>query len=243
MHKVYPGADGAHAIVDTACRGVMAGCEKSLAIVGEKLFYKGRDGVYVYDGALPVSVSAPLGMERFSDAVAAEYGQKYYISMRGKDTGWSLFVFDTDKSIWIREDSTHARFMVRYADGLFCIAEGTGNLIDLTGNTDGEEEEAVPWSFTTGIIGYNDSNAKYVSRFQIRAALSNGQAARLDIEYDSNGVWYHCGDIIGNGMKSDLLPINPRRCDHFRLRMVGKGDLKLLSITKDYRRGSDKHGR
>lgn len=73
LHKVYASTNGAHQIVDTACRGVQDGCSKSLAIVNETLYFKARVGICAYDGSLPVSVNEIFGTERYSDAVAGAY--------------------------------------------------------------------------------------------------------------------------------------------------------------------------
>lgn len=242
MHKVFISSTGAHQIVDTACRGVMDGCGKSLAIVGEALYYKSRDSVMVYDGSLPQDVGKPLGMERFSQAVGAGFRSKYYLSMKGRDSGWHLFVLDGEKGIWIREDDTHAKWMTRNGDSLYCLTDD-GRLIDLVGVADGETENRVEWRCETGIIGYTDPNQKYVSRFIIRAKLADGETARFDIEYNSDKVWRGCGNIVGNGIRSVALPIIPVRCDHFRIRMKGSGEMRLFSVSRVYERGSDHCGK
>ena len=43
----------------------------------------------------------------------------------------------------------------------------------------------------------------------------------------------------GNGRETVLLPVRPRRCDHLRLRLEGEGELRLFSITRTLRKGSD----
>ncbi len=35
-------------------------------------------------------------------------GERYYISMRTEKGDWELYVFDTLRAIWLREDATHA---------------------------------------------------------------------------------------------------------------------------------------
>ena len=95
------------------------------------------------------------------------------------------------------------------------------------------------WSATTNIIGYSDAGQKYVSRFAVRLRLEDGATAQFSIEYDSTGVWLPFGSIVGNRIKSAILPVKPRRCDHFRIRITGFGTMQIFSISKIYEKGSD----
>lgn len=239
LHKVYVSATGGHQIVDTECRGVQAGCEKSLAIVDEKLFFKNRDGVCYYDGAMPTMVSTQLGRDSFGNAVGGSVDSKYYISQETAAHDWHLFCLDVRRGIWIREDATRAYAMVRLQDELYLLEERTGRIIGLRGKSGGTKEDRVKWSATTGIIGYADVRQKYVSRFLIRMKLEDGASAQFMIEYDSNGKWMPCGSIVGNGIRSAVLPIRPVRCDHFRIRMAGEGEMRAFSLSRVYERGSD----
>ena len=239
LHKVYPSASGAHEIIDTECRGVQPGCAKSLAIVDERLYFKSRDGVCVYDGSMPSSVGNQLGTMLYYDAVAGAVGSKYYLSMRDERGEWTLFCLDVRRGIWVKEDHTRAYAMARLEDELYLLDSNTGRLIGLLGRADGVEEDDVMWSCTTGIIGYTDSRQKYVSRFCVRIKLEDGASAQFQIEYDSNGKWLPCGSIVGNGLRSALLPIRPVRCDHFRIKILGRGEMRIFSRANVYERGSD----
>ena len=78
-----------------------------------------------------------------------------------------------------------------------------------------------------------------MSRFAVRLRLDDGATAQFSIEYDSNGEWLLCGSITGNRIKSEILPVKPRRCDHFRIRITGFGTMQIYSISKIYEKGSD----
>ena len=45
--------------------------------------------------------------------------------------------------------------------------------------------------------------------------------------------------MSGKGINSFAVPIRPHRCDHFKIKIVGSGEAKILSITKEYEEGSD----
>lgn len=248
MHKVYISSSGAHQIVDMACRGVQDGSSKSLVVVNETLFYKGRTDILAYDGSLPQSVSAALGVDKFYDAVAGRNGDKYYISMRDKQNEWSLFAYDSSKGLWHKEDQTHVTFFADCEDDLFFTQTDSNKLFCVNGSK-GSKEDDFKWSATTGIMGISTFNTyasgydfvdqKYISRFNIRMKLPPGSDADLFMEYDSDGVWHHQGHIEGTGTNTFMLPVRPRRCDHFRFRIEGTGDVKIYSLAKIHESGSD----
>ena len=103
----------------------------------------------------------------------------------------------------------------------------------------GDAEGTVEWQATTGIIGYTTVEQKYVSRFNIRMQLPKGSSADMYIQYDSDDVWHHCGHMEGVGTKSFMLPVRPRRCDHFQIRIEGEGDVRVYSLSKIFEQGSD----
>lgn len=237
MHKVYVSSSGAHQINDIACRGVQDGCSRSLAIVGERLYYKSRSGIMMYDGSLPELVSAQLGNVKYRDAAAGAIDNKYYVSMHG-DAGWNLFVLDAEKNLWHREDETHASGFARLGNELFYIDADKKTIVAVNGSV-GATEDEVAWSATTGIIGYTTVEQKYITRFNLRMMLPVESEADMYIEYDSSGIWEHCGHMKGAGTKTFMLPVRPRRCDHFQFRIEGKGDVRVYSFAKIFEQGSD----
>ena len=238
LHKVYISSDGAHRIADTACRGVQLGSDKSLCVVNETLFYKSRTDICAYDGSLPQSVSQQFGTEKYYDAVAGAMGDKYYVSMRDKSNTWHMFVLDTARGFWLREDNTHVLSFARCDDDMYFIDADSKMLCTVNGSV-GTHEETVFWSATTGLMGYTTVEHKYVSRFNLRMRLPEGSRADMYMEYDSDGIWHHMGHMDGVGTKTFMLPIRPRRCDHFRFRIEGQGDIKVYSLAKIHEAGSD----
>ena len=239
LHKVYGDYPAQFQIQDTVCRGVQEGCHKSLAIVNEILYYKARHGVCGYDGSLPVEVSGALGDKRYDDAAAGAYGNKYYISMRDLDEGeYQLFVFDTGKNLWHREDSLRADGFAAFQGELYCLEHGTGRILGLIGS--GEQGETkVHWMVQTGVLGTDQPDRKYISRLNVRMSMDVGGRARFFVQYDSMGGWEHLGTVNVTSLKSFSLPIRPRRCDHLRLRIEGVGEARIYSITKTVEQGSD----
>jgi hypothetical protein len=238
LHKVYISATGAHQIVDTACRGVQKGSEHSLEVVNETLLFKSGTDICAYDGSLPVSVSPQFGTQRYFDAAAGSLGDKYYVSMADKDGKRHLFVLDTLKGCWHREDDTNALQFARCNGELYYIDADTNRIMCVNG-TEGEAEDTVEWMAMTGLMGYTTVEHKYVSRFNLRMKLPEGSELDAYIQYDSDGNWEHVGHIKGSGTGSFLIPVRPRRCDHFQIKLEGKGDIRIYSFAKVLEKGSD----
>lgn len=237
IHKVYISASGAHRIADTACPGVEMGSHKSLANMGEKLFYKAFDRICLYEGSLPRSISQNLGDVKYTAAVGGSMGEKYYVSMTDEHGARQLFVFDSRRGLWHREDSLDVRFFAPFGSELFALC-ADGRLLAMGGSL-GEQEGDFRWQADSGLMGYSESEHKYVGRLILRLKLPYGSEADVFMEYDSDGVFRHMGHLTGRGTGTFSLPLRPRRCDHFRLRLTGFGQIRLYSIVKQIEVGSD----
>ena len=249
MHKVYGNYPANYQIQTTACRGVQKGCSKSLAIVNETLFYKSRSAICAYDGSLPTEVSSALGDVGYSNAVAGALGNKYYISMMGgidegevNEAVYNLFVFDTKRGMWHKEDNTRVVEFCNYRGNLCYIDYADRHIKTVRGGAgeDGDIDTApVEWMAETGIIGTDSPDKKYISRIDVRMSLTFGAKVYFYVEYDSEEGWEHLYTMAGTTLKSFAVPIRPKRCDHLRLRIVGEGDAKIYSICKTIEQGSD----
>jgi hypothetical protein len=238
LHKVYGSFPAEFTVQDTACRGVQHGCSESLAIVNEILYYKARNAVCAYDGSLPVEVSYALGNERYYDAVGGAHGNKYYISMADSFDNWNLFVYDTAKGLWHREDDLHATCFASYRGEMYCVDAEDRNIITLLGS--GEESESVVESMVeTGELGISSPDMKYISRITMRMSVDDGTEMDIYAQYDLSDEWVQVAHIRGTGLRSFSIPIRPRRCDFMRLKIEARGMYKITSMTKTIEQGSD----
>ncbi|MBR2311323.1 MAG: hypothetical protein IKA47_12470 [Oscillospiraceae bacterium] len=236
LHKVYISTTAAHQLADTPCQGVQRGSERSLCLVGNTVFYKGRSGVCAYDGSLPVEISQALGTVRYENAVAGAIGSKYYISMADTEGNTHLFVYDAGKGMWHKEDNLRVDCFCSCRGELYAISGG--RIVAMLGSEE-PAAEPVEWMAQTGIIGLTTPDMKYVSRLILRLTLPQGSSLRVSAEYDSSGRWQQLFTIHGHGTQAFTLPVRPVRCDHIRLRLEGDGPMKLFSITKNIEQGSD----
>jgi hypothetical protein len=238
VHKVYGNIPANFQIQSTACRGVQKGCDKSLAIVNETLFYKSRSGICAYDGSLPQEVSYVLGEVAYSDAVAAAHGNKYYVSMKDTSGAYNLFVFDVAKNMWHKEDNVQIDSFCSCDGELYFIDSADQQIKTMFGS--GTKDTApVKWMAETGTLGTDSPDKKYISRLNVRMSLDIGARVRVFIQYDSSGKWDLILSMAGVNLRTFTVPIRPRRCDHMKLRIEGEGEAKIYSITKTIEEGSD----
>jgi hypothetical protein len=239
VHKVYGNYPANFQIQTTACRGVQKGCDRSLVIVNETLFYKARSGICAFDGALPVLASYALGNEQYSNAVGGAHGHKYYVSMMDRDGGWHLFVYDSQKGIWHREDNFHALAFCSHKGELYAV-DGDGlNIVTMLGSGE-EDSEPVIWMMETSELRLSSPDMKYIPRLIIRMMLE--PESRMDVyaQYDLSDEWVHLCVFCGTDLRHFSVPIKPRRSDHMKLNLVGKGPAKIYAITKVIEQGSDR---
>jgi len=236
IHRVTVSPTGAHQVTETVCRGVQAGSAESLQVVNETLFYKSRGDVCIYQGGFPQSISEALGDELYADAAAGAVGDRYYIAMTDSKGERALFVYDIRRRMWMREDELPATAFARLGDELYALADSW--LYALLGSC-GEAEPYVAWEAETGLLGYQYPEQKYLSRFSLRLWMEEGAQLDVYIQYDSSGDWVHQGHIAMRGTRTVTLPIRPRRCDHLRVRLKGKGEMRLYSMAKILSIGSD----
>lgn len=229
-----------------ALSGVQKGSEKSLAMVGQALFYKSLEGVMAYSGAVPQLVSQALGGRVYQKAVAGSAGYKYYISMQEEATKtWSLFVYDMKTNLWHREDDTQVRWFARCISDLFYI-DANNTLWAVTRNEKAmvfegaRDEEPFTWYAQTGDMLLLQPDNKFISKLQLKMEMEQGASVKVLLEYDSQGQWvqrYHYAHQ--SPKKAFTVPIIPMRCDHFKLRLEGSGRVKVFALSKHMEQGSE----
>lgn len=253
LHKVSGNKPANYVTTQVLCRGVEKGSEKSLAAVNERLYYKSRTAICMYDGALPMEVSGSLGDVRYTNAVAGSLGNKYYVSMM--DTGQPqkahIFVYDEARGLWHKEDNTQASYFAIHEGELFYIDAATKKIMTVGGRLsvheggvkydamNGAAEPDFEWYAQTGDIGMSLPGHKYVSRLNLRMGINTVEPVKVSVQYDSSGVWEEHTVITTQQKHNTLIPIIPRRCDHMKLRLSGVGDVKVYSITKTIEGGGD----
>lgn len=219
---------GAHQITTRQMRGLQASeSGTSLAIVDDVLYWSTGREVVAYNGTYPESISAPLGLDPWSNAVGGALGHKYYICIDG-----TIYVYDTSLGVWHRENEFAVSMFAYDMEHLYAAEEN-----HIWSMASGSRD--VFWLAETGEIGLSLPGRKYVSRLNLRMAAPRGAWVDVYVQYDS-GRWQRKGRINGSEkIRSKIFPIVPVRCDHMKIRLVGQGDVKIYSLGKITEEGSD----
>lgn len=233
IHKLYGDKPANFQLMDTNCRGVEKGSEKSLALSNETLYYKARHDICAYNSALPTGVSDALGQERYTNAVAGANAGKYYVSMRDSSGGGVLFVYDEQYGLWHKEDETYATYFAALGPELYYIADN--GLYSVGGN----DERDFEWFAETGDIGLDSPDHKYVSKIQLRLDVDEGSLVCISVQYDHETEWREEYRINPHTRRNYTVPVIPRRCDTMRIRFSGHGSFRLYSMAKTIEQGSD----
>lgn len=243
IYKVYGSIPSNFEVVGSATLGLAEGSSGSLAIAGETLFYLSRSGIMAYTGGIPQSVGKAFGTEHFKNAVAGSDGMKYYISMQREDGTWRLYVYDTQRGTWHIEDQTHATHFAYCGGNLYCLNDQgeiwiIGNPQELPEGV--TQEEDVEWSVEWGDFTEDSPNKKGLGKLQIRLSLDKMAQLQVYMQFDSDEQWRLVKELVGDDPKrSYYLPLVPRRCDHYRLLLKGKGGCKIYSLVREVYAGSE----
>lgn len=234
IHRLYGSTPATFRLQTTPCPGVQQGCSRSLARVGQMLYYKSPTGVCAYDGAVPVTVSQKLGAMPCTRAAAGALGDKYYLCIQEEESTGQLWVYDTARGLWHREDDTRVRCFCTCRDDLFFV-NGAGQIISVMGR--GQPEEEISWMLETGMLGTLTPDSKTLTRLNLRLELA--QQATVWVQYDGDDFWTPVATVYGSAGQCFNLPVAVRRCDRLRLRLAGTGFMRLSCITKTMERGSE----
>lgn len=236
IHRVLGSYPAQYTVYSYTVPGVQAGSEKSLAILNETLFYKGRNGVYAYTGGVPELVSECFGARRFDAASGGTDGERYYLSMRGDGGEWGMYALDAKRGVWLREDGTRALGYAFLDSGLYYLDGDTGRLV-LTGQEE-DETGAVPWSADLCQFDETTHGRKGYSRLYLRCELEAGAWMKAEISTDG-GPFRQVFATHNELARTVQVPILPTRCDNFRVRLSGKGGCLVKSLVREFSVGSE----
>lgn len=99
------------------------------------------------------------------------------------------------------------------------------------------EDVPVKWMMETGTLGLDTPRQKYISRVQLRMDLLG--TFKAEIAYD-DGEWETVLEKEQKNMSSTTIPINVKRCDHFKMRLSGEGQIRIYSFGYVTDEGSER---
>ena len=153
-----------------------------------------------------------------------------------------LFVYDTVRRLWHKEDDKNIVSFARSGGNLYFLTNEAAScsLFSVQEQEGHEGERDFLWMCESSSFGYGSPDRKYVEAVQVRLSCEDSTQVEAFIEYDGDGVWHRIGSICGI-CGSKLMRIRPERCDTFRLRFEGVGDCTIRSVTKTMKHSSKKN--
>ena len=239
MERIYPAAGGGHQIVTVPCSGVRRGAERTVAVSDGVVYYLGNDGVYAFDGSMPVCVSRALGDKRYIGGVGGGESGRYWLAAKEAAGTTELLVYDTQRKLWHRQDTVEVMDFVRQ-DGVMLLLCRDGRLLDTAGEV-GTKETNVVWSAESGDLGLYTPEHKYLARLELRMKLEEGAVVKAFVRYDNGETWEQVGTVTGTAeqTRGAVMQLRPRRCGHLRLKLMGLGRCRVYSAAAVYEKGSD----
>lgn len=232
LHKVLGSYPAEYQVYDYDVPGLKRDCRRSLAIINEALYYMGLDGVYAYTGGTPAQISGKLGEKRFAQARAGADGRWYYLSGQDTDGDWHLMTYDTRYGLWLREGAYRIQDFAALGGRLYMLDGDSGTILE-----NGTGGEALEWYAQFTPFTEDTPGKKLYGRLFLRLELGPGSWAAAEVRYDG-GPWRRVW-VSGDARKRVFtIPLRLRRCDRFELRLVGKGDCVVESMTREVIIGS-----
>lgn len=232
IHKVYGNKPSNIQITSYPGRGVKKGCEKSICVINETLYYASGDGICAYDGSMPYLISQNL-KNVYTAAVASQKGGKYYVSLRVEGV-WEVYTYDTNYQIWHREDNSQFKET--------CYANGEMYYIDaenlLRAISDSENKERVFWSIESGDQEDGTLDKKKLHKLQFLLELEQRSCAELYMKYENEPLWEKVKTITAPYKQAIQMHLRPHRCSHYRWKLEGYGGMKLYGVAKEYEIGT-----
>lgn len=211
--------------------GVKRGSEGSLWNINETLYYHSREGVYRYNGGSPELISENFGLRRFQNAAAGAEGDRYYISMQDVNSqAWGLWVYDVQRGLWLQEDESQGVDFA-YNDGKLYFINGEGSVVCVNPDM---SEEAIAWSATTTRMDETHHGQKCYSRLKVRADIPEGAWLQVEVSCDGKPFQQVYIDHDARARVREI-PIQPRGCDYFRVRLSGEGPVIIRGMVREYR--------
>jgi len=235
LYKLIGDYPAEYALYPFNVAGVQKGSHKSMQIINEVLYYKGVEGVYAYAGNTPVLISYPLGLGGYSEAVAGRKDSKYYISMQDKNGAWGLYVYDTLHRIWLKETDARAIDFAENDNVLYYLDADKKAVIAAESGSD----EKVEW--TAELVEFNEVvlNKKLYTKLFLRVEMAAGSTLKVEVAVD-DGPFKQVFLTRAEGHKTFTMPIVPRRCDRFRVRLSGAGFCMVKSMLREYKAVSER---
>lgn len=259
MARIYGTSPSNFQTTNTECYGVEEGSRKSVVTINDRVFYKSVIGIMAYDGGIPYCISDKLNT-RYKTAVGGTEGTKYYCSAQSANGGYELLVLDIEKAEWHKEDNLRISSYCTLDNKLYYVTQSenvlycsnyaicsdwllVGDIVPsyagiVNPNRPDESYADMNWYATFGPFDEFIENKKIYSKILIRLVpIEEDCTVSVYISIDE-GPWELVKAFDPVPMGGEFIPIIPRRCDRYSIKVEGTGNCSIKSLTRRVRRGT-----
>ena len=225
IYKIYGNEPSEYSLTRINCPGVEDGAKNTLAVVSGTLFYKGKSGIYAYNGSSVTLISRFLSIENHTAGYAAGDDRYYYIELYADDRS-CLYVYDTMYGIWhITDVEGQLKALTKTDDGIIMAYED--RIMQM------EKGECGDWNFTFG-FAKKEFESKHICNVLARYTLGQNASAQISLTNK------HGTKLLANLKgQADNKPVEicvPVSCsEDAELSFVGNGEFTLISLCIKYK--------
>lgn len=212
--------------------GVQKGSGRSLCVVDETLYYKGVYGIYAYSGGMPTLLSAKLGNEIMTDAVAGSDGTHYYVCMADGTKTHTLYVYDIRRGLWMKDRAVQADSFAAVDGKLLMAANGCQYTLYAG------ERITHEWLAEFAPFGEAVHAKKTYTTLRLRLDMQPGSQITVDVR-ENHAPWRTAYTQGASSALSLNIPLCIGRCDRLRVRLRGSGDVTVRSMVREMLRGNE----
>lgn len=197
--------------------------ERSVATLGNSVYYLGNHGFYRYSGGNPKLISDNL-TRKYTGCVGGSDGQKYY-ACAYFDGGCEILVYDPRYGVWYREDSEpFVDFISR--DGVLYGATSE-KVVKMYGGA------PCDWYAVGKRYTHGEFDLKQLGFIYIRAEMPTDDSGiiRVSVRVD-DGEFEELDVIRGKGFIARQTPVRLPKCDSYQIRLDGKGGVIIHDIKR-----------
>lgn len=226
-------------------------------VFNQVLYYSSYEGICRYTGSIPQVISHECG-----DIDATAIGGAGHILYIAKDK--DVYTYDTERGQWHHEVADKVDYIYGHKTQTWITKRSAANEVKLY-STEEDGGGYVEWYAVTPLLKISNPDSAYISEIQLRTLFVKGISLKVYVNYDEgsfqevktleagstwrdlvNDRWEEVATLTWAqvaGSKQGVFPytihIRLKRSTTCRIKLVGKGDIQLISLTKHWRLGSD----
>ena len=233
--------------------GLAAGEQQSIAHAGGLTLWLSREGVVIYG-----SDSCRIEKDMLRDwniwkMIGASAGTKAYFICYIEDKRKFLLCYDSASGLWEKQNGNRLIELCYDSGTVYALRnpheysedDRRSDVVIVSGDEgDLADEETVYSTVQFGDMYLNTEDRKATDLLLLRLELELGASLQVQIMYDSSGTYETVKTIYATDEKMEKqqfdIPIQPRRCDHYHIRLNGTGEWTLYSLTQNVRTGTER---